>query len=528
MDTTFDYLVIGAGSAGCALAARLSMQPRTRVGLIEAGGPDKHPAIKVPAAFPMLIGTEYDWDYRTTPQPGLADRVIRCPRGRVLGGCSSINAQVWTRGHREDFDGWAAAGNPGWSYKEVEPYFQRSERRTGSNKEHTYGSDGPLHIQEIRSQSPATAAFLSACAERGFHALPEANVADTTGYASLPATQRGGRRWSAADAYLRGLHHPNLTVLTNLRAERVTFDGVRATGVQVADQHGQSSALTARAEVILSAGAVNSPQLLMLSGIGDPEHLREHGIDCRITLPGVGNGLQDHLYVPLIVHCPQPVTLAAAGTLAARLTYLLRRRGPLTSNVGEAACFLPGDDTRTAPDLELAFLPVAFLDHGLDPISEHAITIAVDLIQPSSLGTVRLRSARATDPPRIDPRYLFDPGDIQTLVRGMNVAQSLLDTTALAPYVGAPWFDDLDLGDAASIESHIRHTASTVYHLAGTCRMGIDADAVVDPTLRVHGADGLRVVDASIMPRITRGHIQAPVVMIAERAADLITGRSIS
>ncbi|MFF7381578.1 GMC family oxidoreductase N-terminal domain-containing protein [Streptomyces griseoluteus] len=524
METTFDYLVVGAGSAGCVVAARLAADPRTRVGLLEAGGPDRHPAIKVPAAFSALIGSKYDWDYRTAPQPGLADRVIRCPRGRVLGGSSSLNAQVYTRGHQADFDSWAASGNDGWSYKEVEPYFRRAEHRTGSNAADVYGTDGPLHVQDIRSPSAATAAFLDACAELGHTPLAELNTADTTGYGRTPATQRGGRRWSTADAYLRSRRHPNLTVLDQMRVQRVIVRNGRAHGVETTDAKGRPRTLTAARRVVLCAGAINSPHLLMLSGIGDPRHLAEHGITCTTELPGVGMGLQDHLFAPLIVHCPQPVTLSSARSLSSVADYALRRRGPLTSNVAEAVTFLPSSPAISAPDLEVSFLPVPFINHGLEPLDWHGLTIAAVLLQPDSSGRVSLRSASPDQPPAIDPGYLTDPAgdDLRRLAEGLHIADELFRTAALAPFVGNRWYRDLDLRDPDSVEHHIRHHADTVYHPVGTCRMGNDDHAVVDPELRVRGVEGLNVVDASVMPRITRGHTHAPTVMIAERAADLI------
>ncbi|MFC3456149.1 GMC family oxidoreductase [Amycolatopsis speibonae] len=523
MEDSYDYIVVGAGSAGCALAARLAMGSPDRVALIEAGGPDDHPAIKIPIAFPTLFGGENDWDYRTTPQPGLADRVIRCPRGRVLGGSSSLNANVWTRGHQADFDGWAAKG---WSYAEVEPYFRRAERRSGGDASGIYGLDGPLHVEDVRGESEATGAFLRACAELGLPAATDVNAADSTGYARMPTAQRRGERWSSADGYLRSLVHPNLDVLTRLRTLRITLSDGRATGVEVLDEGGVRRTIIARREVVVSAGAVNTPHLLMLSGIGPADHLAEHGIDCVHPLPGVGSGLQDHLFTPLIVHCPRPVTLASASEAAALDAYEKDRRGPLTSNVAEAAYFTASDPASPGPDLEISFLPCAFVDHGVDPPPEHALTIAVVLLQPKSTGRIRLRSPDPLESPEIDPGYLSDPGgdDFRRLTYGMKIARRMFGTAALMPYIGKPWYPDLDLGDSGSVEDHVRRRSDTVYHLAGTCRMGTDDDSVVDPELRVHGVAGLRVVDASVMPRITRGHTHAPTVMIAERAADLLRG----
>ncbi|BCJ56503.1 choline dehydrogenase [Actinoplanes sp. NBRC 14428] len=524
--SSYDYLVVGAGSAGSVVAARLAADPRARVAVIEAGGPDDHPAVGIPLAFPTLFGTEHDWDYRTTPQPGLAGREVRVPRGRILGGSSSLNANVWTRGHRADFDGWAQGGAPGWTYDDVEPYFRRAERRTGTTGPGLYGTDGPQYVEDVRSRLEVTDVFLAACDELGLPRSADANAPDSTGVARLPTSQRDGRRWSTADGYLRGLGRENLDVRSGLHVRRILVEDGRATGVEAADREGRVVTLLARREVILSAGAINSPQLLMLSGIGPAEHLAEHGIDCVRPLDGVGQGLQDHLFAPLIVHCRREVTLAAAGSPEAQAAYERDRTGPLTSNVAEAAYFAASSPGHAAPDLEISFLPAAFVDHGIDPPAEHALTLAVVLLQPRSRGRVRLRSSSPDDAPEIDPGYLLDPAgeDLRRLIRGLAVARRILGTHALAPYAGEPWHPDLDLDDEASVEHHVRHRADTVYHHVGTCRMGTDEEAVVDPELRVRGIDGLRVVDASAMPVIPRAHTNAATIMLAERAADLIRG----
>ncbi|GAB3730618.1 GMC family oxidoreductase N-terminal domain-containing protein [Amycolatopsis oliviviridis] len=520
----FDYIVVGAGSAGCAIAARLGAEHDVTVALVEAGGPDDNPAIKIPVAFPALFGSEADWDYRSTPQPGLTGRAIRVPRGRVLGGCSSINANVWTRGHRADFDGWAEAGAEGWSYADVEPYFRRSERRVGDDDAGVYGSDGPLYVEDVRGESEATSAFLDACDELGLPRSAGVNGGDHTGAGRIPTAQRRGERWSAADGYLRTLRHPGLELLTGMHVRRIVVTDGRATGVEALNSDGEAVTLTARREVVLSAGAVNSPQLLLLSGIGPAAQLAEHGIACVADVPGVGLGLQDHVFTPLIVHCPKPVTLASAGEPAAAALYESERRGPLTSNVAEAACFLASGPEQPAPDLEISFLPVAFVNHGIDPPPDHALTIAVVLLQPESSGQVRLRSADPAEAPEIDFGTFSDPDghDLRRLTQGVEIARRMFGTTALAPYVGDSWYPALDPDDAESVEKHVRAHTDTVYHLAGTCRMGTDEGAVVDAELRVRGVAGLRVVDASVMPRITRGHTHAPTVMLAERAADLI------
>ena len=512
----FDYVVVGAGSAGCVLANRLSADPDRRVALLEAGGPDRSMNIRIPAAFTKLFTTPYDWNYRTGKQAELSDRELYWPRGRMLGGSSSMNAQMWVRGHRADYDGWG----PGWTYDEVLPYFHRAEHRAGSNTGGVYGTDGPLWISELRDQHPGTAAFLRACAELGLTRLAELNGPDHTGYAPTPVTQRRGRRWSAADGYLRpAMRRPNLTVLTHASARRVVLSGDgRATGVEYRDATGATRVVGATREVVLSAGAVNSPHLLMLSGIGDPEHLRAAGVEVRREVPGVGANLQDHLAIAATVSCPLPVTMVAAETPGQLVRYLIRRKGMLTSNVAEAVAFLRTDPAAPAPDVELIWAPVPFIDHGLTKPPGHGVTIGVVLLQPRSRGRVTLAGADPDEPPVIDPGYLTAPGDLAPLVAGLRTAERLLATEALRPYVGEPmdpWPGSVSDAELAQL---VRDRSETLYHPVGTCAMG----TVVDDHLRVHGVPGLRVVDASVMPRIIRGHTHAPTVMIAERAADLL------
>ncbi|WP_346136514.1 GMC family oxidoreductase [Lentzea roselyniae] len=524
MQRTFDYVIAGAGSAGCVLANRLSEGTGApHVALLEAGGPDTAPEIRIPFAFHELFKTEYDWNYTTTPQKELCGRELYWPRGKTLGGSSSLNAQMWIRGHRADFDGWAESC-PGWSYDVVAPYFRRAERRAGSNADGVYGSSGPLWISELRSPSPVTRAFLRAAEDLGLTRSGELNQPDNTGFFATPVTQRRGRRWSTADAYLRpALSRANLHLVTTAHVQRVLLDGTRAIGVEYRDTDGQIRRVGARREVILSAGSIGSPQLLMLSGIGDTAHLRHIGITVRCALPGVGRNLQDHLAVGVYRHCPRPVTAAVgADSVLSLLRYYLAKRGKLTSNIGEAVSFIRSDPGLSAPDLELAFAPLPYIDHGFGSPATHGISIGAVLMLPKSSGRITLASPDAAVSPVIDPHYLEDQADLDTLIVNVRLAERLLNTNALRLYAGAPMdpypgpVGDDELG------KYIRAHSQTLYHPVGTCRMGTDDNAVVDPWLRVRGVHGLRVVDASVMPRITRGHVHAPTVMIAERAADFI------
>jgi len=512
----YDYVIVGAGSAGCVLANRLSADPNVRVALLEAGGRDRKLEIKIPAAFPKLFHTAYDWDLFTAEQKELAGRELYWPRGKTLGGSSSINAQMWVRGARADYDTWGA----GWTYDEVLPYFHRAEHRNGSNAEHTYGIDGPLWIEELRSPNPLRTAFFEACAEAGMRRLPELNVPDIDGYAPTPVNQHRGRRWSAADGYLKQARkRRNLTVLTGATAHRVRLDGRRASGVEY--RSGSGAILTAHAarEVIVSAGAVHSPHLLQLSGIGDPEVLREAGIEPLVELAAVGQNLQDHLSTVVIMHCPEPITLVNAEKPAELVKFLTRRRGMLTSNVGEGVAFGRSDPSITVPDLEFVFAPVPFIDHGQVEPPGHGITVGVILLQPESRGRVTARSSDQSVAPHIDPGYLSAPNDLTRLVEGVRQCQALFATAAMRGHVSAP----MEPGPGETdLEEFVRTQSETLYHPVGTCRMGADDDSVVDPDLRLRGVDGLRVVDASVMPTIIRGHTHAPTVMIAEKGADLI------
>jgi choline dehydrogenase len=520
-----DYVIVGAGSAGCVLANRLSADTRSRVTLLEAGGSDRRLEIRIPAAFGKLFKTDVDWNYTTEPEPGLDGRELYWPRGKVLGGCSSINAQMWVRGHALDYDGWAASGAKGWAYADVLHDFRRSEDFSRGLTPWR-GGMGPQRVEDLRDPNPLTRAFIRAAANAGIPENGDVNGERHEGVGATQVTQATGRRWSAADAYLKpARRRRNLGIVTGAHATRILFEGTRAVGVEYLDD-GQRRVARAEREVILAAGAVNSPQLLMLSGIGAADELRCHGIAVVADVPGVGRNLQDHLACGIAVRSRTPGTLAGAESFGQLLRWIFFRRGLLTSCVAEACAFVRVGSSAPAPDVELIFAPVAFIDHGFTKVADHAMTIGVVLLQPRSAGTIALRSANPTAPPLIQPRYLSDPGgdDLRLLVRGMTLARRLFATEPLAAHAGAPIVPPAGTDSDEAIAAVVRARAETLYHPVGTCRMGTDPGAVVDPELRVRGVEGLRVIDASVMPRIVRGHTNAPTIMIAEKAAALMVG----
>ncbi|MEV1244073.1 GMC family oxidoreductase [Nonomuraea sp. NPDC050022] len=511
----YDYVIVGAGSAGCVLANRLSADPGVSVALIEAGGKDDKLEIRMPAGFAKLFKTDYDWNYTTAKQGEMSGRELYWPRGRVLGGSSSLNAQMWVRGCERDYDQW---GIPGWTYDDVLPYFIKAEHRVGSNNGGVYGSSGPLFISELRSPNVTTAAFLKACDELGLQRLAELNGRSNEGYSATPVTQNRGRRWSSADAYLRPvLKRPNLTVITGATVDRVLFEGTRAVGVE----HDGGAQVRARREVILSAGAIGSPYLLMRSGVGAADELRDENITVVRDLPEVGKNLQDHLSTGVYVQSKQPVTLTKAESIGNLLRYIVLRSGMLTTNVGEAVAFIRTSPEEPAPDIELIFAPGPFIDHGLTPPTGHGLTVGVVLLQPESRGRVGLSGREVV----IDPGYLTREADVKRLVAGLKTAKQVFATTAMKEYAGGPMAPYQGPESDAELTQWVRERGETLYHPVGTCRMGTDAESVVDPELKVRGLDGLRVVDVSIMPTLNRGHTHAPAIMIGEKGAELITKR---
>ena len=520
---TFDYVVVGAGASGAALAARLSEDPTVTVLLLEAGGPDTKQEVHIPAAFSTLFKSPLDWDYQTEPQPQLADRSIYWPRGKMLGGSTSINAMMWVRGYAADYDGWAKAAGPDWSYRALLPYFRKVERVEG-NTDPDQGSGGAVRIEHQRSPRSHTAAFLSAAAQAGY-AVEAPNSAQPEGFSQTMVSQRRGKRFSAADAYLKpAKDRANLSVRTGAQAGRVVFDGTKAVGVEYV-VGGVTRQVHVDHEVVLSGGAVNTPQLLLLSGIGPAADLQALGIDVVVDAPEVGANLQDHLIAALIIEADAD-TLFTAQKPVQLVNFLARGRGMLTSNVAEAYGFVRTQPDLDLPDIEIIFAPVAFVAEGLTPPTGHGITVGAILLQPESTGRITLASTNPLDKPTIDPGYLTDPGgnDRAALLAGLGVCADLLETPALAAVTGAHYV--LPEGDQLSREERaelsLAHYSHTLYHPTSTARMGSDERSVVDPELRVRGVQGLRVADASVMPRIIRGHTQAPCMVIGEQAADLL------
>ncbi|MFD0207218.1 MULTISPECIES: GMC family oxidoreductase [Saccharothrix] len=512
----YDYVIVGAGSAGCVLAARLSEDPDVKVLLVEAGPADTSQNVHVPSAFGRLFRTRLDWDLDTHDEPNLNGRRIYLPRGRVLGGSSSINAMIYIRGNRADYDGW---GQPGWSYDELLPYFIRAEDNERGASEY-HGVGGPLGVSDSRSRNVMSTAFVDAALQAGYAANDDFNAAEQDGFGLYQVTQRNGRRSSAAVAYLHpAMSRPNLTVETNLQVHRVTFDGGRATGI-IASRLDEELEIRAEREVIISAGAYNSPQLLQLSGIGPAGLLQALDVPVVLDQPLVGQNLQDHPHVMLVFAHSQPVSLLIAGDPKYGQEFEEHGTGPLTSNVGEAGGFFRSHDGLSAPDMQFLAGPVMFADGGLGAPTDHAISFGACLLTPASRGSVTIAANDPTAKAKVQHNYYDDDADMRAMVEGVRRGLEISRQRALSPYterhVGAPASES-----DADLREHVRRATQTMYHPAGTCAMG----TVVDAELRVQGVEGLRVVDASVMPTVVRGNTNAPTIAIAEKAADLILGR---
>lgn len=519
----YDFIIVGAGAAGCVLANRLSADPRHRVLLLEAGLPDDKPEIRIPAAFSQLFKTEYDWNYSAAPQTGLNGRQSYWAKGRTLGGSTSINAMMYLRGRPADYDLWESLGNPGWGWRDLLPYFRRSEHNSRGESD-LHGNRGLLYVEDLRDPNLLSRAFIQAAQAVGMIYNPDLNGANLDGVGWVQVTQHRGRRWSTADAFLRpALQRPNLQVITAAEGSRLLVNGCHVTGIEYRHE-GSLQTAHANREVILCGGTVGSAQLLLLSGIGPALDLRDLGIEVVVDLPGVGQNLRDHMATAVVMGSTQPLSMLNANTPIEWLKYLLFRRGKLTSSVLEAAAFFRTSADLIEPDLELQFAPAVFYDYGLRPATQHGMTIGPTLIAPRSIGSLRLRSPNPFERPIIDPQYLSDPEghDLRVLIAGVRKAQEIFAAGPIAAYVNAPMMPERILESEQELEDHIRANADGWWHPVGTCRMGTDRLAVVDPKLRVRGVAGLRVADASVMPTIPRCHTMAPTIMIAEKAADLI------
>ena len=521
-----DYVVVGAGSAGCALAARLSEDPSVRVVLLEAGGRDTNPWIHVPVGyFKTMHNPSVDWCFKTEPDPGLNGRALAWPRGKVLGGSSSLNGLLYVRGQHADYDRWRQMGCEGWGWDDVLPYFKRSEHQE-RGEDDWHGVGGPLSVSNMRLSRPICDAWVAAAQNAGYKFNTDYNGATQEGVGYFQLTTRNGRRCSAAVAYLKPARkRPNLHVVTRAATRRVVFEGRRAVGVAYADAGGNECTVRARREVVLSAGALGSPQILMLSGVGPAEHLREHGIDVLHDAPAVGTNLQDHLQARLVFKCNEPTLNDEVRSYMQQarigLKYIMFRAGPMTMAASLAVGFLRTRPELATPDIQFHVQPWSADSpgEGVHPFS--AFTMSVCQLRPESRGWVRLKSKDPSVYPRIDPNYLATEGDRSTIVEGVKIARRIAEHDPLKGKISSHHSPSRDVQGDEALLDWVRNTATTIYHPTGTCRMGGE-DAVLDARLRVRGVEGLRVADCSIMPEIVSGNTNAPAIMIGEKASDII------
>jgi choline dehydrogenase-like flavoprotein len=524
-ETGYDYIIVGSGSAGSVLANRLSARPEIRVLLLEAGGSDNSLYVRMPAGIANLSGPRFNWGYETAPQAAMKGRRMYWPRGRLIGGSSSVNAMVYMRGQAADYDHWRQLGNAGWSYDDVLPYFKKAERNERLH-DRFHGADGPLNVAERPYTNPLSHVFVEAAQQAGLPFNPDFNGAAQLGCGLFQVTQKNGRRWSAASAYL----HPaaanrNLTVITKAQATRIVIENGRAIGVEYARGRRRHVAHASQ-EIVLAAGAINSPQLLLLSGIGPADELRARSIAATHDLPGVGKNLQDHLNVNIVQRAKRGSTLdgknRGLAPLGVALQYLLARSGPGTSNIAEAGAFAISELGASTPDIQYHFIPAQVVNHARTPMDGDGITLHACCLRPHSRGEIRLASADPLEPPLIDPNYLAAGHDLKVLLAGLRQGRDILAARAFRPWLSEEKLPGVAVQSNAEAEDFIRATAETEYHPVGTCRMGRDPMGVVDENLRVRGIERLRVIDASIMPAIVSGNTNAPVIMIAEKGADMM------
>lgn len=524
----YDYIVVGAGSAGCVLASELSKDHNTKVLVVEAGRRDWSPMIHMPAGIQSLIeGTKHNWAFKTVPQKHLHNRRMFIPQGKAIGGTSSINGMIYIRGSRQDYDKWAAEGNTGWSYRDVLPVFKRLEANTRLHDEY-HGNNGPLNVTDFTYLNPLTATFLQACDEIGIPRNKDFNGSSQHGAGHFQYTVKNGRRMSSARAFLHPArkNNPNLDVYANTLVSRIVIENGRAVGIELIGDDKRATVIRAKREVIVSSGAFNSPKLLLLSGIGPAAELKQAGVKVVHDLPGVGKGLQDHLDAAAIWHASTNLTYDNAGKFPYKYIhgarYLMFRSGPVTSSGCEAVAYTKSEAGLEEPDISVHFLPAWVIDHGFTKLPGNGITLHNNNMRPLSRGEVKLASSNPLDAPLIDPNFMSDPVDVKKMIACVKIGREIMESKTFRPYVTRPYAPLADVKTDEQIIEFVRQTAETDYHPVGSCRMGVDEMATVDPRLRVRGLEGLRVVDSSIMPHLIGGNTNAASIMIGAKGSNMI------